>query len=119
MLTIRLPKKAEYALAMMVVIAQEGRELVLPVHKMRKMGLRRSYLISVAKNLSDAHLIIAKEGRGGGYRLARDPKHISVGDIIESITYPKEKKLANIPLLGQIREEIQVELVDIKISEFV
>lgn len=49
------------------------------------IGAPRNYLGKLLKNLADAGLVESQKGKGGGFRLARDPACISIFDVIEPI----------------------------------
>jgi Rrf2 family protein len=50
--------------------------------------ISRRYLEQLAIVLKNASLIRGKTGKGGGYRLARSPKDIRTGEIIEAAIGP-------------------------------
>ena len=49
-----------------------------------EMSVPRDYLIQLALRLRNAGIIKARPGKNGGYVLARDPKDITVGDILDA-----------------------------------
>ena len=51
----------------------------------RRRNLSSGYLVQIIQPLVKAKLIVSKEGKGGGYRLARRPKQISILEIIEAL----------------------------------
>lgn len=58
-------------------VRKAAQELHLPV----------KYLGRIAYDLGQAGMLVSKEGRGGGYRLARAPRRISVGEIFQSLDF--------------------------------
>ena len=121
---IRLRKKIEYAIAMMVFIAKAGQDsltgkgAIVPVVSMKENDLPRSYLVNIASDLLKAKLITAKEGRAGGYRLARDPDMITLKDISEAIKLPKENKSPSLKVLDKLSSEFSEVLLKHKLSDF-
>ena len=53
-----------------------------------EMQLSEGYLEEIAARLKKAELIIGKQGPGGGYRLTREPKEISLEEILTALTGP-------------------------------
>lgn len=115
---IRLRKKTEYAIAMMVFIAKAGKGALVPVAAMKEGDLPRSYLVKIAKDLLKAKLITAKEGRAGGYSLAKDPDLITLKDISEAIKLPKEDKSPSLKVLDKLSDEFSEVLLKHKLSDF-
>lgn len=56
----------------------------------QKTGLSDQYLEQIFSSLKKADLIISIRGAQGGYLLSKDPKDISVGDVIRSLDGPIE-----------------------------
>jgi Rrf2 family protein len=57
----------------------------------------RKFLETILLELKNKAILISKKGKGGGYFLARDPAHISVGDLIRALDGP----LAPVPCVSQ------------------
>ena len=55
---------------------------------MQKLGLPRSFLVKIARDLIRAGLVGSKEGRGGGYFLTCDPDTTTLKTIVESLEGP-------------------------------
>ncbi len=83
-----LSKKVDYGLELMIFLAknQNGPISLREVAKKRKLPFK--YLEQVAIPLREAGLIEAKEGRGGGYFLAKAPENISVAEVVEVLEGP-------------------------------
>ena len=76
--------KGRYALRVMVRFAQLGREEYIPLKEIaEKEGISQKYLESIMTVLSKAGFVDAVHGKGGGYRLNRDPKDYTVGSILK------------------------------------
>ena len=76
--------KGRYALRVMVRFAQLGREEYIPLKEIaEKEGISQKYLESIMTALSKAGFVDAVRGKGGGYRLNRDPKDYTVGSILK------------------------------------
>ncbi len=50
-----------------------------------QIGAPRNYLGKLLKTLADAGLVESQKGKGGGFRLARQPEEISILDLVEPI----------------------------------
>ena len=85
MSSFRFRKKTEYGLMMVTLLAQAGEGKVVSVARMQEYGLPRSFLVKIARDLIHAKLITPREGRGGGYILARDPAKVTLKHIVEAI----------------------------------
>ena len=75
--------KGRYALRVMVELACHGREEDVPLRTIaQQQGISEKYLESILTVLSKAGVIDGLRGKGGGYRLNREPKDYSVGEIL-------------------------------------
>ena len=81
--SFRFRKKTDYGLIMVSLLSERGRDNVMSVREMQDMGLPRSFLVKIAKDLVDNKIIGAKEGRGGGYFLRVDPKKVTLKEVVE------------------------------------
>jgi len=50
-----------------------------------QIGAPRNYLGKLLKTLADAGLVESQKGKGGGFRLARQPEQISILEVVEPI----------------------------------
>jgi len=50
-----------------------------------QIGAPRNYLGKLLKTLADEGLLESQKGKGGGFRLAREPTQISLYDVVEPI----------------------------------
>lgn len=85
MSTFRFRKKTDYGLMLMTILAREGRGEVVSAKTMQKLGLPRSFLVKIAKDLIKAGIVGAREGRGGGYYLKVASNKISLRQIVEAV----------------------------------
>jgi len=85
MSSFRFRKKTEYGMMMISLLAKEGKGGLVSVRTMQENGLPRSFLVKIARDLIKAKLIVAKEGRGGGYSLAKDPNRVTLKEVVEAI----------------------------------
>ena len=77
--------KGRYALRVMVCFAQRGGNEYIPLKEIAESeGISQKYLESIMTTLSKAGFVDAVHGKGGGYRLTREPSDYSVGEIIRA-----------------------------------
>lgn len=133
MSSFRFRKKTEYGMIMMSVLAKKGKGALVSVRMMQEYGLPRSFLVKIAKELIQAKLISAKEGRGGGYSLARDPETITLKEVVEAMDgqvatasclihgskkCPVAARCPHRQMMRVLSEEIGAVLSKYKLSEF-
>jgi len=87
---MRLSTRARYALRMMLDVARNGgtETPVSLASVAERTDLSRGYLEQLAMSLRNARLLSSVAGRYGGYRLARDPAAITMGQILEATIGP-------------------------------
>lgn len=79
---MRPPRKLVYAVEAVLDIAYNvGGEPVQSSDITRRQGISRRYLEPVLQQLVRAGLLVGVRGPRGGYRLARERRRISLGDI--------------------------------------
>ncbi len=84
---LRLPKKTLYALEAVVDIAYNGRpEPVQSKEITARQGIPQRYLEPVMQQLVRAGVLRGVRGPRGGYRLARERRRITVGEITRVVT---------------------------------
>ncbi|MBQ2330540.1 MAG: Rrf2 family transcriptional regulator, partial [Oscillospiraceae bacterium] len=76
--------RGRYALRVMLDLAERGEAGFIPLKDVaERQGISKKYLEIIVKDLVNAELIEGASGKGGGYRLVREPKDYSVGEILE------------------------------------
>lgn len=76
--------KGRYALRVMVDLALNDNGNYLPLKDIAaRQQISKKYLEIIVKDLVAGKLLAASSGRGGGYKLLRDPKDYTIGEIIE------------------------------------
>ena len=75
--------KGRYALRVMVCFAQRGGNEYIPLKEIAESeGISQKYLESIMTTLSKAGFVDAVHGKGGGYRLSREPGEYTLGEIL-------------------------------------
>ena len=76
--------KGRYALRVMVCFAQRGGGEYIPLKEIAEAeGISQKYLESIMSVLSKAGFVDAVHGKGGGYRLNREPRDYTIGSILK------------------------------------
>lgn len=75
--------KGRYALRMLTDMAEHGDESFLPLREIAaRQDISEKYLESIAKTLVKSGLLLGMRGRGGGYRLSRQPQQITLWQVL-------------------------------------
>lgn len=76
--------KGRYALRVMVDLAGREEGAFTPLEEIAaRQGISKKYLEGILKGLVRHGLLRGLRGKGGGYRLTREPSQYSVGEILE------------------------------------
>src|SRR5436190_828090 len=84
---VRISAKAEYACLAVIALAQSRRDdRPVPIREIAEsQGIPETFLTQILLKLKVAGLVLSTRGSSGGYRLARSPEHISLGDVIQAV----------------------------------
>ncbi len=75
--------KGRYALRVLIDLAEREGKGFTPLREIiERQEISQKYLESIMAQLSKAELVEAVHGKGGGYRLARAPEEITLGDVL-------------------------------------
>lgn len=76
--------KGRYAIRFMIELAERPAGVPVPLDEIaQRQGISKKYLEIVVKLLVSAKMVKGSSGKGGGYRLLRDPVEYTVGEILE------------------------------------
>jgi Rrf2 family protein len=93
-----LSKKAKYAIKALLALAQqEGDEPMRIADLARAEQIPPKFLEFILLGLRNHGILQSRKGKGGGYRLARDPADIYLGQIVRLFDGP----LAPVPCASQ------------------
>ena len=77
--------KGRYALRVMLDLAAQNSDSYIPLKEIAdREKISKKYLEIIVRELVNAKLITGVSGKGGGYRLARQPEEYSVGEILDA-----------------------------------
>jgi Rrf2 family protein len=88
---MKLSKKGEYALRSLInlgIAAEVGRPLVPASELAENEQLPVKFLEQILQTLKDAGLVKSERGKFGGYRLAKKPREITIGQVVRLIDGP-------------------------------
>ena len=75
--------KGRYALRVMIDLAEHRAEGYIPLKEIaQRQEISEKYLESILKALVRDKMLTGLRGKGGGYRLTRDPDEYTVGSIL-------------------------------------
>ena len=100
---MKVTAKADYALRAALELAVADSELVKGERLARSQDIPLKFLENILVDMRHADLVHAQRGAEGGYRLARDPAEITVGQIFRAVEGP----LASVR--GQPPESVEYE----------
>lgn len=87
---MRISAKGEYAVLAMIDLSQayESDDVRTLDEISNDETIPHPFLVQILLELKRAGLVESKRGAGGGYRLARHPREISLGEVIRLIDGP-------------------------------
>src|SRR5919109_5352397 len=92
-----LQKKSKYAIRALLALAQRPeQEPVLIADLAAQERIPKKFLEFILLVLRNKYILQSKQGRGGGYCLGRQPKAISLGEVIQPLKGP----LAPVPYVS-------------------
>ena len=86
---IRLSTKGRYGVIAMFELSRSYEEGPLSVRRIaERQDIPSAYLEQIMAGLRHEGLVESVRGRDGGYRLARPPERITIGDIVRAVEGP-------------------------------
>jgi len=83
---MKLSTKGRYGLRALIDLAEYGEhDAVSVISISERQHISESYLEQLFRLLKKAGLVNSIRGAGGGYQLARDPKEISVAEVLRAL----------------------------------
>jgi len=103
---IRLSTKGRYGVIAMFELSRSYEEGPLSVRRIaERQDIPSAYLEQIMAGLRHEGLVESVRGRDGGYRLARPPERITIGDIVRAVEGPialSSCLTASIPLCDRV-----------------
>lgn len=85
---LRLSKLADYGIVVCTQLAAEPDRVHSASELAAQLRLEAPTVAKVLKRLARVGLVLGFRGVTGGYRIARDPRQISVADVVEAFEGP-------------------------------
>ncbi len=93
--------RGRYALRVLIDMAEHQNDGFVPLKEIaERQEISEKYLESIVKDLVKPGIVRGLRGKGGGYRLDRDPGQVPVREILELM----EGELVPVACLGEGRE---------------
>ncbi len=86
---MKLSTKGRYGLKLMIELGVHFTDKQISLNYIsEQLGISESYLEQLIAKLKKENLVISKRGPQGGYLLAKNPKDISIGNILRALEGP-------------------------------
>jgi Rrf2 family protein len=82
---LQISREVELGLLLMVEMARKPDEITGLKDWAEKRNLPYRYLSKIAVKLKKAKLLFSKEGRDGGYGLAKSAQKIKIGEVVKAL----------------------------------
>lgn len=81
--------KGRYALRVMLNLAKHENDKFVPLKDIaQEEGISKKYLEIIVKDMVSGGLLVGASGKGGGYKLCRNPEEYTIGEILELMEGP-------------------------------
>jgi Rrf2 family protein len=88
MQSVKVTAKADYAVRAVLELATVDEGLVKGERIAQAQGIPLKFLENILIDLRHAGIVHAQRGAEGGYRLARDPTEVTLGEVIRAVEGP-------------------------------
>ncbi|HEY9054216.1 MAG TPA: Rrf2 family transcriptional regulator [Rectinemataceae bacterium] len=78
----QVPAKTQYAIRALVHLARRGEDSAARIAEAQMISPK--YLEGILGQLKAAGIVVSGRGRMGGYRLAKDPAHVKMLEVVEA-----------------------------------
>ena len=86
--SVKVTAKADYAVRAMLELATVDEGLIKGERIAKSQGIPLKFLENILIDLRHAGIVHAQRGAEGGYRLARDPAEVTLGEVIRAVEGP-------------------------------
>ena len=85
-MAMKVSTKGRYALRVLIDLSEQDHDQFVPLRKIaERQNISEKYLESIIVVFSKAGYVIGHRGKGGGYKLARDPDAITAGEVLRCV----------------------------------
>ena len=89
---MQLTRHTDYALRLLIFLAGISERRASIAEVAEAQAISRTHLMKIANGLARAGFLEATRGRGGGIRLAREPRAINIGAVSsKAVSSPAER----------------------------
>ena len=85
---MEITRETDYAIRCILYLSRKEESIIMADEISRAMFIPKSFLAKILQKLTKAGVVKSFRGVKGGFRLAKNPKQISLLDIIEAIEGP-------------------------------
>lgn len=82
---MRLTSFTDFGLRALMRAAADPARVFTTEEIARAFGLSRHHLTKIVRELADAGIVVTQKGAGGGFRLARPPADITIGEVVRAL----------------------------------
>ena len=80
---VTISKKTEYAIMLLLYLADFEGQYISLTKACKKLSVSYSFVSQLAAEMKKGKILLAREGRGGGYSLCKDWKEINLYQLIK------------------------------------
>lgn len=96
-----ISSKGRYTLYVLVDLAKNGKNGYVPLKEIaERQDISKKYMEGILKTLVEQNLLEGVKGKGGGYKLTKEPEDYSLGEILRLT----EGDLASVPCTSKTHE---------------
>jgi Rrf2 family nitric oxide-sensitive transcriptional repressor len=101
---VQLTRYSDYSLRVLIYLALDPERLATIAEVARRYDVSRAHLTKVVHRLGQRGFVETLRGRRGGFRLARPPEEIRVGDVVRAT----EESLALVDCFDEARSRCAI-----------
>jgi Rrf2 family protein len=120
---VKVTAKADYAVRAVLELATVEEGLTKGERIAQAQGIPLKFLENILIDLRHAGIVHAQRGAEGGYRLARDPADITVGEVIRAVEGPlasvRGEPPESVSYAGAVRASLRSVLDGITLTDVV
>lgn len=86
---MNINQESDYAFRIVLMLSKEGLDNKLDAKSLSERGnIPLRFLLKLTRKLTQAGIVKSYRGVNGGYAITKEPKHISLKDVVEAIQGP-------------------------------
>jgi Rrf2 family protein len=126
---LKVTRKASLGLLLVSELAQRHKDAA-PVsleEVAKKSGASRKFLEEIAGDLRKARIVEGLRGAAGGYRLLRDPKALTVAEVMDALEGPAPREVctahahghADLGIITKVQGQVMATLMNTTVADLV